>query len=121
MKAAPPPGELFVKLTRYYGANANAPAHIAQGSPRLNSRSWSTYLARSCGLSDASNMRMTAATWPYRRRACAIFFSYMRMKAAISSRLRCNVVTVRISAEEFVARLLLPSAGEVHHPWALKP
>ena len=31
-------------------------------------------------------------------RACAIFFSYMRIVARISSRLYCNVVTVRISA-----------------------
>jgi hypothetical protein len=46
---------------------------------------------------DASNIRIAAVTCAKSERACAICFSYSLIEAAISSRLRLSVVTVRIS------------------------
>jgi hypothetical protein len=65
--------------------------------------------------------QLAAATWAISTRACAIFFSYMRMEAAISSRFRPNVVTVRISGMEVSCYSVGPLRWGGPVAWTLKP
>jgi hypothetical protein len=65
--------------------------------------------------------QLAAGTRAISTRACAIFFSYMRMEAAISSRFRPNVVTVRISGMEVSCYSVGPLRWGGPVAWTLKP